>query len=112
MGSARFSLGVAAELIFKREYPCSYAIHGELHAPDPNKTEREQRQEVKQKITDYYNNAYDTPPASFSAAQSELRSLTSSALKELVGTKRPVDHWTHTPVQQMYSFYAGKVAQF
>lgn len=90
-------------MIAKKGYQCSYAIHGELYTPDPAKTALDQRKDTKKAIEDYYNDTYndDDPP--------QISEDVDNRLKELVGTKRPTDHWSHTAVQKMYSFYAGKV---
>jgi hypothetical protein len=107
MGPARFTLGVMNQMARKKEYPCSYAVHGEYFTPDRNLPEKEQRRETKQRIAELYNECYD-----MDLEDRGVGEHVSQALKEFVGTKRPKNHWIHKPVNKMYSFYAGKVFTF
>jgi hypothetical protein len=102
MGSTRFSLGVANQMLRKKEYPCSYATYGNFYHTDNNQPELMQRRAMKHAIQDHYNEVYNKP------SEHRLEWVRKS-VSELVGTKRPRDKWTHTAVEKMYSFYAGKV---
>jgi hypothetical protein len=101
MGDFRFTLGVMQQMLLKKGYTCSVATYGHLMDPDETKPEPEQRRDVKQAITNHYNENY--------AKQADDIAEPDKALDELVGTKRPMDRWEHKSYERLYSFYAGKV---
>lgn len=90
-------------MLLKKGYTCSVATYGHLVEPDTTKTELERREETKEHVVHHYNTEYQNP-TEFSQIDH-----TQSNLKELVGTKRPMDKWEHKTYNHLFSFYAGKV---
>ena len=106
IGDARFTAGIGIQMLLKKGYTCSVATYGHLVEPDTTKTEVERREEIKEHVVDHYNKKY------LHSGQTPQSEIQQGDLRELVGTKRPMDQWEHKTYDSLFSFYAGKVCTF
>jgi hypothetical protein len=108
IGDHRFTAGVGIQMLLKKGYTCSIATYGHLVEPDSDKPEEKQRQDTKEVVADHYNIEY----YSHSEDMRQSEAPPERPLKDLVGTKRPLDKWEHKTYKHLFSFYAGKVYTF